>query len=71
MKRSMAKSNIFYALKLDTMKAYDMLEWSYLQAIMIKLGFSERWVNIVMSLVTTVKFSVMFNGKKLEEFEPS
>ena len=38
---------------------------------MMKLGFNERWVDIVMSLVTSVKFSVLFNGKKLQQFEPS
>ena len=38
---------------------------------MLKLGFTERWVNIVMSMVRSVKFSVLFNGKKLEEFIPT
>ena len=71
MKRNRAKKHQSYALKLDMTKAYDRIGWPYLRAIMIKFGFSKRWVNIVMSLVTTVKFSVMFNGKKLEEFEPS
>jgi hypothetical protein len=31
------------ALKLDMMKAYDIIEWTYLEAIMRKLGFSEKW----------------------------
>ena len=71
MKRNRSKRNGFCALKLDMMKAYDRLEWDYLRAIMAKLGFAPAWVNSVMRMVCSVKFSVMFNGKKLEEFTPS
>jgi len=71
MKRNKAKRNKGCVLKLDMRKAYDRVEWSYLHAIMVKLGFHWRWVDMVMRLVTTVSFSVLFNGKQHECFKPS
>ena len=53
-------------MKLDMMKAYDRLEWDYLQAILGKLGFAAQWIQIVTNMVRTVSFSVLFNGEKLE-----
>jgi hypothetical protein len=71
MKRNRAKKNRFCSLKLDMRKAYDRLEWCYLEAIMIMLGFHRRWVQMVMHLVTIVSFQVLFNGGKLDSFIPS
>ena len=51
------------ALKLDISKAYDRVEWPFLEKIMEKLGFPPRWIERVMSCVTTPSFSILVNGK--------
>ena len=50
------------ALKLDMSKAYDWVEWNCLEQIMIKLGFSGRWVGLMMQCITTVSYAIRING---------
>lgn len=71
MKKKRARGSQFCALKVDMTKAYDRIEWPYLRAIMLKLGFNTRWVDSVMKVVTSVNFSVLFNGKRTGDFKPS
>ena len=61
----------FRAIKSDTLKACDRDEWNYLEAIMTKLGFASTWVSLIMRLGTSLKFSILFSGVKLEEFKPT
>jgi hypothetical protein len=39
------------AVKLDMHKAYDRVEWVFLEKIMLKLGFNARWVKLIMACV--------------------
>jgi hypothetical protein len=59
------------AVKIDMIKAYNRVEWAYLQGIMQKLGFDEQWISLIMRCVSTMIFQVKVNGERLETFEPS
>jgi hypothetical protein len=58
-KKKMARTLRCYALKLHMNKSYDHIEWNYLQAILLKLGFHQWYVEMVMNLVRLVSFSVL------------
>lgn len=50
------------ALKREMSKAYDRVGWSFLEAMMKRVGFSNRWVNLVVHCVLTASFSFLTNG---------
>lgn len=56
------KKHGLVALKLDVSKAYDRVTWSFLEHIMPRMGFSCTWVELIMSCITLVSFSVIVNG---------
>ena len=63
MKTQQNGSTGFMALKLDISKAYDRVEWSFLECLLRKLGFHNRWVDLMMECITTVSYSILINGE--------
>uniref|UniRef100_A0A8I6YKR7 Reverse transcriptase domain-containing protein n=1 Tax=Hordeum vulgare subsp. vulgare TaxID=112509 RepID=A0A8I6YKR7_HORVV len=59
------------AVKADMSKAYERVEWSFLEAMLGKLGFSNGWIALVMQCVTTVSYQIKVNGTFTQQFCPS
>ncbi|XP_024196088.1 uncharacterized protein LOC112199282 [Rosa chinensis] len=51
------------SLKLDMSKAYDRMEWVFLETVLIRLGFDESWIHVIMQCVKTVRYSFLINGQ--------
>lgn len=47
-------SEEFIAIKTDISKAYDRVEWPFLDKAMQMIGFSAEWRNLIMSCVSSV-----------------
>jgi hypothetical protein len=61
----------FCAYKLDLSKAYDRVDWGFLNKVLLKLGFHRDWVQRVMQCVSTVRYSIRFNGAHSASFSPT
>ena len=61
----------YMALKLDMSKAYDRIEWSFLEKMLLSLGFHREWVRFILSCVTSVSYSILVNGQPTSFFKPS
>ncbi|GAU46455.1 hypothetical protein TSUD_402220 [Trifolium subterraneum] len=54
--------------KVDFEKAYDSVDWGYLEAVMLKMNFPGVWRNWIMECVSTATASVLVNGSPTDEF---
>lgn len=59
------------AIKLDLQKAYDGVNWRFIQAILLHLGFNETFTNWILACISSLSFEVLVNKGKAECFKPS
>ena len=67
--RSSRKKGIVF--KIDFEKAYDRVELSFLNFVLKKKCFGQRWRKWIMGCISSVSCSVFINGRQRDKFEAS
>ena len=61
----------YMALKIDLEKAYDKLEWGFIRSMLIRYNFLDNLIETIMSCISSISTSLLFNGGSLDPFKPS
>lgn len=56
-------------IKIDLTKAFDSVEWIFLEQVMIELGFPSKFQKWVLACMKTVTYSIIINGEPTEPFQ--
>ncbi|GJU79479.1 putative RNA-directed DNA polymerase, eukaryota, reverse transcriptase zinc-binding domain protein [Tanacetum coccineum] len=65
------KKKDLMVFKVDFEKAFDSLRWDYLNTIMEKLGFGNKWRSWIAGCLNHSRASILVNGSPTSEFELS
>ena len=71
MKKNKTGEMGFMAVKLDMSKAYDRVKRGYLENLMRKMCFNERWIGLVIVCVRIVTYSILINGEPQGMIHPT
>ena len=52
----------YMAVKLDMSEAYNRVKWGFIEKVMERMGFHERWIALVMHCISTISYSILMNG---------
>lgn len=58
-------------LKLDIRKAFDTISWQFIQTLLHAYDLLDQWISLVNSCLSSMEYTPIFNGIKLNPFKPS
>ncbi|XP_061371295.1 uncharacterized protein LOC133313895 [Gastrolobium bilobum] len=59
------------AIKIDLMKAYDRLSWSFLQRSLEEIRLPQHLIELIMKCVQSTNINVLWNGGRTKAFRPT
>ncbi|CAJ2634326.1 unnamed protein product [Trifolium pratense] len=74
MVHSMAKmkgKRMFMSIKIDLEKAYDRLNWNFIENCMTECKFPSKLISIIHYCITSPSFRILWNGDKTDNFSPT
>lgn len=57
--------------KLTFSKAYDRVDWNFLQMTLSEFSFPQHVINLIMSCTTSSNLALKWNGEQLDSFSPT
>lgn len=57
-------------VKVDFEKAYDWIEWNFLETIVHIIGFDDHITSLIMFCIKSASLTIIWNGSKLQSFKP-
>ena len=69
--RKSKKKKGYVAFKLDREKAFDNVNWEFLDDCLHDFGFLDITIKLIMHCVSSSTFSILWNGNKLPQFKPN
>ncbi|CAL1402684.1 unnamed protein product [Linum trigynum] len=58
-------------LKIDLAKAYDRIDWKFLEETLMAARFPSSCIRLIMACVTTTSFQVLWSGGQTDSFTPT
>ncbi|KAL0690146.1 hypothetical protein Bca4012_089824 [Brassica carinata] len=58
------------AVKTDMSKVYDRIEWKFIEQVLQRLGFHDKWTNWILQCVSTYSYSYLINETVLGSVKP-
>lgn len=57
-------------VKIELHKAYDIVDWDFLEVALGKFGFPKSLSDLVLYCIENSNISILWNGEKLPHFKP-